>query len=40
MPWGGFDQMSQSFTLFRKLIFHFTAVIPIALKDQEVASRT
>ena len=34
MPGSGFDQMSQSFTSFRKFSFHFTAVIPTAFKDQ------
>ena len=40
MPGSGFDQTSQSFTSFRKFGFHFTAVISIALKDQEVAFKT
>ena len=34
MPGSGFDQMSQSFTSFRKFGFHFTAVIPNAIEDQ------
>ena len=36
MPGKGFDHMSQSFTSFRKFGFDFTAVIPIAFKDQEI----
>ena len=36
----GFDDMSQSFTSFRKFGFNFTAVIPIAFKDQEVTFKT
>ena len=40
MPGSGFDHMSQSFSLLRKFSFHFTAKIPIAFKDQELAFKT
>ena len=36
----GFDHMSQSFTSIRKFGFHFTAVIAIPFKDQEVTFKT
>ena len=36
----GFDDMSQSFTLFWKFGFNFTTVIPIVFKDQEVTFKT
>ena len=40
MPRSGFDRMSPSFSLLRKFGFHFTAEIPIAVKDQELAFKT